>query len=74
MALLFKKQQVSCSSQILDSRDLIVWYAASKASIVEEAKQRVVLKPMVMARDILVIDPGLGRKGLSRAVYRGGIF
>ena len=70
MALLFKKQQVSRSCQLLTSRDPVVRYAATKTTIAEEAKQRVVLKPMVMARDILATDPGLGSKGLRRAVKR----
>ena len=63
---LFKKQQVSHASRLILSRDPVVRHSATQKTISEQHKQRMSFKPMVMARDALVMDPGMSSQKLSK--------
>ena len=63
---LWKKQQVSRACQLISSRDPVVRYAATKLTGKEEESIRAKFRPMVVAREALTVDPGMGRKKLSR--------
>ena len=63
---LWKKQQVSRACQLISYHDSVVRYAATQLTISQEQSRRVKFKPMVAARDALVVDPGMGRKKLSK--------
>ena len=66
LVVLWKKQQISRACQLISSRDPVVRHVATHLTTKEERKTRVKLKPMVVARDALVTDPGMGRKKLSK--------
>ena len=63
---LWKQQQVSRVCQFISSRDPVVRCIATQLTIKDEQKTRVKLKPMVVAREALVTDPGMGRRKLSK--------
>ena len=63
---IFKKQQVSRACQFISSSDPAVRYAATKLTITEQQKCRMKFKPMVVARDALVVEPGMSRNKLSK--------
>ena len=63
---LWKKQQVSRACQLISSRDPAVRYAATKLTGKEEEDIRAKFRPMVVAREALTVDPGMGRKKLSQ--------
>ena len=66
VATLWKKQQVSRACQLISSRDPVVRHAATQLTIRQEERRRVKFRPMVTARDALIVDPGMGRKKLSK--------
>ena len=63
---LFKKQQMSRAAHLISSRDPVVRYSATQMSISEQQKQRASFKPMLVAKDALVTDPGMTSKKLSK--------
>ena len=63
---LFKKQQVSHAAQLISSRDPVVRYSATQMTISEQQKQRASFKPLLVARDALMTDPGMSSKKLSK--------
>ena len=60
---LFKKQQVSHVAWLISSRDPVIHHCATQMTVSEQKKQRTSFKtsfkPMLMARDALVMDPGM---------------
>ena len=63
---LFKKQQVSHAAQLISSRDPVVRYSATQMTISEQQKQCASFKPLLVARDALMTDPGMSSKKLSK--------
>ena len=63
---LWKKQQVSRACQLISSKDPVVRYVTTQSTIKEERCSNVKFRPLVVARDVLAGDPGMGRKKLSR--------
>ena len=63
---LWKKQQASRACQLISSQDPIARYAATQLTVREEKSSRVKFTPMVAARDALAVDPGMGRKKLTK--------
>ena len=50
----------------ISSQDPVVHYAAMQLTVREEKSSRVKFIPMVAARDVLVVDPGMRRKKLTK--------
>ena len=58
-----------CFNHLLSAsffHDPVVRYAATKLTIREQEKERMKLKPMIISRDALAVDPGMSQKRLNR--------
>ena len=66
LVTLWKKVQISRACQLISSHDPVVRHAATQLTLREEKSSRVKFRPMVAARDALTVDPGMGRKKLSK--------
>ena len=66
LSLLYKKQQTSRASHLLASKDSTVQFAAAAVIRREEAQQRALHQPMLVAREALCEDPGMSRQALAK--------
>ena len=67
---LYQKIHVSHACQLLTSQDPITQHVAKLRIQKEENQQRLQFKPMLVAREVMVADPGASRKALTGQVKK----